>query len=151
MKTGLAALIALAFVVPVAQSAEKPYPLDICLVSGEGLKEMGEPYLFVFEGREIKLCCKPCIKDFKKEPAKYIALVEAAEKKPPQEAKKAKPYRLKTCLVSDEPLGSMGDPYVFIHEDREIKLCCKGCLSTFKKETAKLITKLEKAGKQPKN
>jgi YHS domain-containing protein len=29
----------------------------------------------------VKLCCKSCLKDFKKEPSKYLAKIEAAEKK----------------------------------------------------------------------
>lgn len=58
----------------------KPYPLDTCLVSGEKLGSMGEPFKFVHEGQEIKLCCKGCQKDFKKEPAKYLKKIEAAQK-----------------------------------------------------------------------
>lgn len=64
---------------------------------------------------------------------------------------KLKPYLLKTCLVSDEKLGGMGDPYVHKFQDREIKFCCKGCLKDFNKEPAKFIKKLEKAEKDPKN
>jgi YHS domain-containing protein len=59
----------------------KPYPLQTCVVSGEKLGEMGKPYVFEHEGREIKLCCKSCLKDFKKEPAKYLKKIEEAEKK----------------------------------------------------------------------
>lgn len=59
----------------------KPYPLDTCIVSGEKLDGMGKPYVFTYEGREIKLCCKNCLKDFKKEPAKYVKQLEDAEKK----------------------------------------------------------------------
>jgi hypothetical protein len=58
----------------------KPYPLDTCAVSGEKLGGMGDPYVFVHEGQEIKLCCKGCLKDFKKEPAKYLKKVAEAEK-----------------------------------------------------------------------
>ena len=65
----------------------------------------------------------------------------AADKK----AEKAKPYPLKTCVVTDEKLGEMGDPYVFVHEGREIKLCCKSCLKAFKKDPAKYIKKIEEA------
>ena len=39
----------------------------------------------------------------------------------------------------------MGDPYVFTHEGREIKLCCKGCLKDFNKDSAKFVKKIEKA------
>ncbi|HOX59311.1 MAG TPA: hypothetical protein P5205_18950 [Candidatus Paceibacterota bacterium] len=65
----------------------------------------------------------------------------AADKK----TEKPKPYPLKTCVVSDDKLGEMGAPYVFVHEGREIKLCCKSCLKDFKKDTAKYIKKVEEA------
>jgi len=59
----------------------KVYPLDKCVVSDEKLGEMGKPYVFKHEGREIQLCCKSCLKDFKKDPAKYVKKLEEAEKK----------------------------------------------------------------------
>lgn len=68
----------------------------------------------------------------------------AADKKD----EKAKPYPLKTCLVSDEDLGSMGDPFVFTHEGQEIKLCCKSCQKDFKKTPAKFLKKLDKGAKK---
>ena len=64
------------------------------------------------------------------------------------EQPKAKPYPLKTCIVSDEKLGEMGAPYVFTHEGREVKLCCKSCLKDFNKEPAKFLKKIEAAGKK---
>ncbi|MDP3849386.1 MAG: hypothetical protein Q8Q59_02700 [Luteolibacter sp.] len=54
----------------------KPYPLDTCIVSDEKLGEMGKPVVFVHQGREIKLCCKDCRKDFDKDPAKYLKKLE---------------------------------------------------------------------------
>jgi len=59
----------------------KPYTLDKCIVSDEKLGEMGKPYVFTHEGREVKLCCKSCLKDFNKDPKKYIKKIEEAEKK----------------------------------------------------------------------
>ena len=59
----------------------KPYPLRTCVVSDEKLGEMGAPYVFTHEGREVKLCCKSCLKDFNTEPAKFVKKIEAAEKK----------------------------------------------------------------------
>ena len=42
---------------------------------------MGEkPPVLIYEGREIKFCCKDCVADFKKEPLKYLAKIDAAEK-----------------------------------------------------------------------
>lgn len=65
-------------------SKPKAYPLDKCIVSDEKLGEMGEPFVFVHDGQEIKLCCKSCQKDFNKNPAKFmkkLAKAEKAEKK----------------------------------------------------------------------
>jgi YHS domain-containing protein len=57
----------------------KPYPLETCVVSGEklGSGDM-KAYTFVHEGQEVKLCCKSCLKDFKKEPAKYMKKIQEA-------------------------------------------------------------------------
>lgn len=62
--------------------------------------------------------------------------------------KEAKAYPLDTCLVSDEKLGEMGDPYVFVHKGQEVKLCCKSCQKDFKKNTAKYMKKIDKAEKK---
>lgn len=59
----------------------KPYPLKTCVVSGEKLDSMGKPYVFTNGNQEIKLCCKDCLKDFKKEPAKYTKKIEEANRK----------------------------------------------------------------------
>jgi YHS domain-containing protein len=64
-----------------AEPKLKPYTLKNCMVSGEKLGEMGDPYVYKYEGREIKFCCKNCVKDFKKDPAKYIKKIEEAEAK----------------------------------------------------------------------
>ena len=68
------------------------------------------------------------------------------------EAQKAKPYPLKTCLVTDEKLGDDPSmtPYVFVEDGQEIKLCCKSCLKDFKKDKASLMKKLAKAEKKAK-
>lgn len=58
----------------------KPYPLKTCVVSGDKLGEMGDPYVYEYKGREIKFCCKNCVKDFNKNPSKYLKEIEKAEK-----------------------------------------------------------------------
>ena len=69
----------LAMASPAAVFGGNPYPLDTCPVSGEKLGSMGAPVVYVHEGQEVKFCCKNCLPDFKKEPAKY--LVKLAPKK----------------------------------------------------------------------
>src|SRR5215467_6993556 len=64
-----------------AKTKAKPYTLKTCVISGDKLGEMGKPYVFEYKGREIKLCCKNCLKDFNQNPAKYVKKIEEAEAK----------------------------------------------------------------------
>ena len=54
----------------------KPYPLKTCIVSGDKLGEMGSPIVKVYNGQEVKFCCKDCVKDFEKEPSKYLTKLD---------------------------------------------------------------------------
>lgn len=56
-----------------SQASLIPYPLEVCIVSGEELGSMGEPVVIVHEGREIKFCCDSCLPEFQKDPAKFLA------------------------------------------------------------------------------
>lgn len=55
-----------------AQNTVKPYPLQLCIVTDNDLGSMGDPRTFVYEGQEIKICCKPCERRFLKDPARYL-------------------------------------------------------------------------------
>jgi YHS domain-containing protein len=68
---------------PTAATDVKATPdlLATCPVSGEKLGEMGKPFTFTYKDQEVKLCCKGCKKDFDKDPAKYLKLIRAADKK----------------------------------------------------------------------
>ncbi len=63
----------------VATGPVKPYPLDVCIVSGEKLGSMGDPVVMVHEGQEVKFCCDGCTGDFKKDPAKFLAKLTAGK------------------------------------------------------------------------
>ena len=61
-----------------------------------------------------------------------------------------KTYPLKTCLVSNEPLGSMGEAAGYIHRtpgqpDRVVFFCCEGCGEDFKASPAKFLAKVDAA------
>jgi len=53
------------------EATVKPYPLSICLVTDSDLGSMGAPITKVYEGQQYKFCCKPCVKEFEKNPAMY--------------------------------------------------------------------------------
>ncbi|HYE18852.1 MAG TPA: hypothetical protein VEA69_10430 [Tepidisphaeraceae bacterium] len=61
------------------------------------------------------------------------------------EKPKAKPYPLAVCVVSDEKLGSMGEPKAIVHDGREVKFCCASCEPQFKKDPAKYLKKIDEA------
>jgi len=61
-----------------AATPPKPDQLTTCPVSGEKLGEMGKPYVFTYQGQEVKLCCSGCKKDFDKDPAKYLKKIQDA-------------------------------------------------------------------------
>jgi YHS domain-containing protein len=59
----------------------KPYPLNYCLVSGDKIGDMGKPVTTNYLGQEIIFCCPDCVKDFNKDPKKYMKKLEEAQKK----------------------------------------------------------------------
>ncbi len=71
------------------------YPMDSCSVSGDKYEggDMGKPqdYVYKQEGqpdRLVRFCCKDCVRDFKKDPAKYLKIIdEAAAAKAPSSKK----------------------------------------------------------------
>ena len=56
-----------------SEKAADSYPLTTCVVSGEKLGAHGDPHVIQHEGTTVKFCCEPCVDDFNKEPAKYLA------------------------------------------------------------------------------
>ena len=58
------------------------------------------------------------------------------------ESTAAKTYPLDKCVISDEKLGSMGEPVVFVYHGQQIKLCCNNCRKDFDKEPAKYLAKI---------
>jgi hypothetical protein len=66
--------------------ARADYPLKSCPVSGdkfEGGETMGPPREFIYReagkpDRLVRFCCKGCVKDFNKDPAKYLKIIDDA-------------------------------------------------------------------------
>lgn len=115
------------------------YPLKTCVVAGGELGGMGDPIDIVYGNRLVRFCCKGCTGKFKKEPAKYLAKIDAAV----IEAQKAD-YPLDTCVVSGDKLGGeMGEPIDYVIGTRLVRFCCKGCVKMFEKNPAKYLAKID--------
>ena len=60
------------------------YPLTTCVVSGDKLDgDMGAPFDYIYKqdgkpDRLVRFCCKNCVKDFLKAPAKYLKMIDDA-------------------------------------------------------------------------
>lgn len=65
---------------PKKEGKAVPYPLETCIVTDNKLGAMGDEVTMVYEGQEIKFCCKPCKKKFEKEPARYLPKLQPKEK-----------------------------------------------------------------------
>ena len=67
--------------------AKAEYPLKTCVVSDEtigGSMGDGIEYVYKQEGkpdRLVRFCCKDCLKDFTKDPAKYLKQIDEAAAK----------------------------------------------------------------------
>ena len=63
--------------------AKADYPVTTCIVSGDKLGAMGESVEYIYKekgqaDRTVLFCCKDCIADFEKEPAKYLKKLDEA-------------------------------------------------------------------------
>lgn len=67
----LLSFLVLAIAIPSALAAS--YPLKVCLVTDNELGSMGKVIVKNYDGQEVKFCCKPCVKKFEVNPAKYLS------------------------------------------------------------------------------
>lgn len=115
------------------------YPLDTCIESGEKLGGMGEAIDYVYKNRLVRFCCKGCIAKFEKDPATYLAKLDAAV----VEKQKAK-YPLTTCPVMGGKIEE-GKSVDYVAGNRLVRFCCPGCIQTFEKNPEKYLSKIDGA------
>ena len=119
---------------------QKPalYPDNLCIVSDEPLE--ADVVTVTVEGETFKACCKKCAAKVEKDHAKYSA--KLAEK---QKAAQLANYPFKTCAVSKEELGSMGEPVQVMLEGTLVQLCCKSCTKKAMAKPAEMAQKVKDA------
>jgi YHS domain-containing protein len=127
-----------------AEAAEKviPYLADTCPISGGKLGSMGDPIVLEYDGREVRFCCKGCIKKFEKAGDEGWAKLDAIMIKA-----QLPYYPLSTCFVSGESLTEDGEDIAInrIHEGRLVRLCCKSCARDFTKDPDEMLERLDAA------
>jgi len=132
---------------PAADAAKKfapnePYTLETCPVSGEKLGSMGEAIVLDVDGRQVKLCCKGCVKKFEQDKAKHLAVVDEG-----LTAQQLPYYPLDTCIVSGEPLVEDGKSVAVdvVIGNRLFRTCCKECVKALNKNSGKYLAELDAA------
>lgn len=123
----------------VIQAQLPSYPLESCAVTGKKFTAEKPATDVVVNGRLIRVCCGRCESKVKGDASDAIAKIDKAviaEQKPL--------WPLKTCPVSGEPMGSMGEPIDLVLGTRYVQLCCKGCNRSAKKDPAAFLDKLDK-------
>ncbi len=65
--------------------AAADYPVNYCVVSGDKLEDgdMGPPINYTYKqdgkpDRLVRLCCKICVKDFNKDPEKFLKMASSS-------------------------------------------------------------------------
>ncbi|MBX3356787.1 MAG: hypothetical protein KF745_00005 [Phycisphaeraceae bacterium] len=122
---------------------QKPhYAATTCVIMDEPLVEDGKDIGLdvVVNNRLIRVCCKECAVKVRENPAEAIAKVDQAVI-----AAQLASYPLTTCVVGADELGGMGDPVDVVIANRLVRLCCKGCLKSLKRDPAKYIAMVDAA------
>ena len=121
------------------EAQDAHYPLETCVIKGEEHALGDSPISLIVNNRLVKVCCKGCVGKAKDNAEETIATLDAAVI-----AKQGKAYPLEGCIVSDEKLGSMGEPIDYVVGNQLVKFCCKSCKGAFDNDPTKFLAKLDK-------
>ena len=112
------------------------YPMYTCVVSGEGLSLTTLAIEF-YEGHLVLLANEPARQIFLSDPRTYWDILRQETIRSQQET-----YPTSNCVVSQEPLGSMGATIHHLHGMQLVELCCSRCVSTLNKTPERYLETL---------
>lgn len=144
---GLALTGAIAADAPKKPGDKKPKPVNaVCPVTDD----KADPAITTaYKGKTIAFCCEDCVKDFNKEPTKFIKKVEAEEAK----NKKAGKKDLQSAADKTKPVNTLCpiekenavDPTVATstYQGKTIGFCCDDCVKKFGLNPAAYVADLK--------
>jgi len=127
----------------VVAEQKATYPLTVCAVTGTALDDKAIDH--VYGTRLVRLSNRDAVAAFEKDPKPAMQKLDAAYIKA-----QAAAYPLKTCVVSGEELGGMGEPVERLYGTRLVRFCCASCTESFEKEPTAYLKKLDDARKPSK-
>lgn len=122
----------------VIDAQKAAYPLATCPISGEKLGDKSVDK--VVGTRLVRVCCNDCVKEIDKDSKAALAKLDEAYVKAQKDS-----YPIKTCLVSGEALGGMGEPVDKVYGTTLVRFCCASCIKTFEKAPEEPMKKLADA------
>ena len=159
MKTLTALLLCCTFSVALAaddakKPEKKPKPVNaLCPVTDEKIDP--EVATTQYKGKTVAFCCADCVKDFNKDPAKYMKKVEAEEAKARKDAAKKDEQKKGEQPAADkgkavnrfcpiEPEHAV-DPTVATstHKGKVVGFCCEDCIKKFDLDPDAYVAKLK--------
>ena len=96
-----------------------------------------------YQGKRVYFCCEGCREPFKKDPEKYIKVLEEKGEHIEQVSEM---IPQKTCPVMGAPINK---EVYSDHDGRRVYFCCAGCIETFRVNPAKYLEKLKEKGEMP--
>ena len=115
----------------------KSYPMDACLCG----KQLGEKSVNHVVGTRLVRCCSPeCASMMDKDIKPVMAKLDKA-----YIDAQLKTYKMKTCPVSGEELGKMGEPVNYLYGTTLVRFCCKDCVKDMAKDPAAILKKVSAA------
>jgi hypothetical protein len=115
------------------------YPMNTCVVSGEGLS-FATLVIEFYEGHLVLLANESARQVFLSDPRTYWDVLRQVTIRSQAEA-----YPTPSCVVSQEPLGSMGPTINHLHGMQLVQLCCSSCVPTLNKTPERYLEILEEA------
>ena len=94
--------------------------------------------MVVYKNRLVRLCCGKCVRMFKRDPAKYLAVLDAAVI---AEAKSS--GRITTCPMTGRELP--GHAAWFVIGDQAVGTCCGGCRRRAEADPRTTVAKIRTA------
>ena len=121
---------------PVDPGVGDAYPLALCVITETELDD--EIKVLTHEQREIRVCCKDCVKQFYDSPNQWLDKVSEliVQQQTPY-------YPSKKCVVTGKALGK--EPVDFVFRNRLFRLCSKDCQYKIEKKPAKYFGELDLA------
>ena len=130
------------------QQEKKPKPVNAtCPVTDE--KVDPDVATTQYKGKTVGFCCADCVKDFNKDPAKYMKKVEAEEAKNKKDAKKGEQPAAeksvavnKFCPVENE---NAVDATVAMstYKGKKVGFCCEDCIKKFEQDPDAYAAKMK--------